>query len=351
MLGITITSFCILDYLTTKRVLRPIFLIVDFLVITTITVFLFGGFNSYGSTSFSEGLGIYSANLNSFWNPMGRSSFFKALPHYTPGQYEGFCYLGAGCILLLFLGTCLWIKQVRFHNLKKNIALMFPLIFLIGTTLIIALSPIGSFNDVKLYELKIPYIIFYVWSIFRASGRFIVILGYILMFYGLYSIYRLVSYRTAIIIVLFCLFIQLYDIKGMLLSYRYHYNTKTSYTSPLVPQNLWNEIAMDKKIKYICIVNWLNENNYYDIAFWGIRNNKMLGSFAVAHPDSSLLLKNVKQHLQAPQEDEVFIFQKNSEIPFFNPKLHYYDANDYLIGYINRIDNINEIHVRTQIIK
>ena len=44
-------------------------------------------------------------NLNALWNSMGYGALWPEFPLALEGQYEGFCYLGLGWILLVGLAA------------------------------------------------------------------------------------------------------------------------------------------------------------------------------------------------------------------------------------------------------
>ena len=150
-------------------------------LLSTLSVFyLFGGF--YGNISGeTDGLGAYSANLNSLFNPIDYSRIIKEFP-LIDCQYEGLSYIGIMAIIMLLPGLAYIAGNYRrLWEQHKNY-----IISVLATSImlwIIALSPKVTFGDHVLYEIPLPKPLYDAWSIFRASGRFLwpVMYGVILL--------------------------------------------------------------------------------------------------------------------------------------------------------------------------
>ena len=119
-----------------------------------------------------KGFVVYSMNLLSpFW-PQRSGLFGADLPiiDATGGQYEGFCYLGAGSLLLLLAAL------PRIGRLRRWPGLV---IVLAGLTLI-ALSSRVYLGQIKLLDLGVkPWED--IFAVFRASGRAFWPVGYALV--------------------------------------------------------------------------------------------------------------------------------------------------------------------------
>lgn len=100
MNGIILLSVCLMDILQHKRFKRSLCSLAVYLLSACFILTILGAFSS-GVPTEEAGLGVHSSNLNTLFNPQGWSCIYKDLPLYGTGQFEGFGYLGAGCILLL----------------------------------------------------------------------------------------------------------------------------------------------------------------------------------------------------------------------------------------------------------
>ncbi len=141
-----------------------------YLAVTVSVFYLFGGF--YGGISgVSDGLGSYSANLNSLFNPIDYSRIIKEFP-LIECQYEGLSYIGIMAMIMLIPAIgYIYIKRKELWKNHRNF-----IISVIVTSLIlwvVALSPKVTFNSHILFEIPVSGFIYDAWSAFRASGRFL----------------------------------------------------------------------------------------------------------------------------------------------------------------------------------
>jgi hypothetical protein len=140
------------------------------------------------------GFGFYSMNLLSPVVPQMSGVFGPSARMIvgTPGQYEGFAYLGAGVLLLLcanarYLGS--WIV----HNWRAHAALASVLLGFF----LFALSHKVYAGTQLLLEVPLPGWITYALGTFRGSGRFFWPVGYALIASAVLSTCRNYSPRHA----------------------------------------------------------------------------------------------------------------------------------------------------------
>ena len=175
---------------------------------STIGVFyLFGGF--YGRISgASDGLGSYSANLNSLFNPIDYSRIIKEFP-LIECQYEGLSYIGIMALILLLPAAAAIARN--FTSLWKSHRNYIISVIAISVVLwIVALSPKVSFGSQVLFEIPLPDPVFYAWSLFRASGRFLWPVMYASILIILYFSEKEIRSYYVQILVLGCL-LQLFE--------------------------------------------------------------------------------------------------------------------------------------------
>lgn len=141
-----------------------------YLAATVLTFYLFGGF--YGGISgVSDGLGSYSANLNSLFNPIDYSRIIKELP-LIDCQYEGLSYIGIAAVIFELPALIGITKNLRLLWSKRRNEIISGIVTS-AALWVIALSPIVTFGSIVLFEIPVPDFIYDVWSLFRASGRFL----------------------------------------------------------------------------------------------------------------------------------------------------------------------------------
>ncbi len=170
--------------------------------------YLIGYFHIKGI--YDSGFGIYSSNLNSFFNPLTTNASQFINPLFTPSdKFEGFGYLGLGILILtipLFFQRNYNIKQ--FFD-KKYFYLNFSVFLLF----LFSLLPIIKFFDFTIFAIKFPEFILNIFGTFRSNGRYIWPMCYLIVLYVLLKwVLSNRSLSKKIIILSILLFIQLWDI-------------------------------------------------------------------------------------------------------------------------------------------
>lgn len=183
----------------------------------------------------ASGLGNFSFNLNGFWNPNGYSVIFSALPLYHADQHEGLAYLGLGVMLLcvfsaFFLAYGVFIRKkntgVPVEKARRGAIVPIVWAMLALICLVLAVSPEVTFNDKLLFSLPTPDIVEKVWSIYRASGRFVWPVIYIIILLALSILLRAAGKKTAIGILAACIALQLYDFSAVIHTRNFTYGQK-----------------------------------------------------------------------------------------------------------------------------
>jgi hypothetical protein len=214
-----------------------------------------------------KGLGTYSANLNALYNPQQGiwSAFIKPIPNpISVDLMEGFNYLGAGMILLVFMALfCLLFtdKPVKNNLFINNIGL----IIIIVVLTLISLSNIVSFNDKQLFTYTLPPIFMKWWNIVRSTGRMLWPVYYLIFIYAITLVASVFNNSQKIVIVLFAvLLIQYADIQPALNSFRATFSDPQG-TPSLLTSSFWNDAAKNYNTVMILPLDnsdWLREGEY-----------------------------------------------------------------------------------------
>jgi uncharacterized protein DUF6311 len=170
-----------------------------------------------------DSFNMYSFNLNSFYNSYGH--FSKFLPDYgfvNDKQYEGFAYLGIGMIIIVVIAIasviikCLKSKKEIISKTRK-----FALLLLLCLSLFLfAITNEVTFGTKTLVQLPLPGLIEKLGFIFRASGRFVWPLYYVIVIFSLlvFSEFKINKYIKIGLLTLL-MGIQIYDTQ-YLISFR-----------------------------------------------------------------------------------------------------------------------------------
>lgn len=342
---------CINDFLLKEKGYKVILELLIPIMTILMTLFLYGGF--YGSTALAgEGLGAYSSNLNAFFDPQGYSLFLNDLAHGT-GQNEGFGYLGLGIILICIISIV--IKVLKKHHLEKIDRVQVRLLaFAFVIFVVVAVSPVVMLGENVLFSYSLPAIIIQIWSIFRASGRFIWGACYILMFYCIIFFFDFFKDRKKCSVGFGVLLvaIQVLDLSPSLkqihVTEKYQRYVEHDFA---VDETVWNQLLTE--YKYI-IFQPYDVFDYYnggaDLAYFALSHRDKLSTFYLARNDVVELEafnEEIASELQAQnsREDVVYVFAKdNSELSSYN--LNYYDVDNWIIGLSKPEENLVELVVQ-----
>lgn len=339
MCGVILLGFMLVDFVKGHKKWKALLPLASYIGMAAAVIFVLGGFSS-GMESGNDGVGYYSFNLNGFYNPHGWSRYLKDMP-YTDSQYEGFGYLGLGLLALLLLACALWLggRSIRKKTNKaggwmKEHCEELAYLLIAVLTLILAASNIVMYNDKVLYELPVPELIYKAWSVFRATGRLIWPVVYLLVMGAVCMDGRALSRRTKGILLTLCLLLQFADIRGMLETKNSIYNKKEVYQS-LLPSEAWQTIARETEVKNICFVSDVVNGD-----------RKLLFSFGDYASDYGLTLSNFyfarsigekeqqarENMLAALPPDTLFIFFKNEGMKCLAYNMNYYEIDGVVAG-------------------
>lgn len=247
--------------------------LIPYLASTVCTFYLFGGF--YGNISgASDGLGSYSANLNSLFNPIDYSKIIKEFP-LIDCQYEGLSYIGIMALILLIPAAFNIIRD--FGSIwSGHRSLVISIITVSVILWVIALSPRVTFGSIVLFEIPVKGFIYDAWSMFRASGRFLWPVMYAVILMALYySRFEIRDYYVHILVI-GCL-LQIYEFSGKTLSISEEYEKPVSadFEADLLDLYDWDGI---RHLQFM--------HDYYFGEFYGDKiRDQMIGftEFALRH--------------------------------------------------------------------
>ena len=333
MCGIILVGFCLLDILKRKTVKRSAALIGIYIVFAAVSTVLLGGFSSPLSAD-AFGLGLSSFNLNSFTNPKGWSLILQTKPVYDYFQYEGFAYLGVGCILLCFAALILFfgsgrVKEIWAGHWKTAAALLTVMIISIA----FAASPVITFGDRVLLEIHVPQLVWKAWSIFRASGRIVWCAVYVLMLCSCIMVCRLANRRTAGILFAAVLAVQAADLSPALLQIHRNIARDFVYESPLADTEFWDYVGESEDIRHIVYESSLSGFYMYGFTDWAAGHGKTVNNFYFARQQrSEVYMRNKETALNTLPEDTLIIFSGEKRENYRDYDMFCYEADGVVVG-------------------
>ena len=207
------------------------------------------------------GFGNYSFNIAGFFDSQATNTgldwslFFNDIKN-TKGQYEGFSYLGLGGI---FLFLALLINFFKTKNKSEHVKLSYILICLI--CFILSISNNIYLGAHLIFEYPLPTPIYGLLSIIRSSGRFIWPVYYLILIFGIISIFKIFTdKKKSLIAIFFILIIQIIDISPALKNY-INSNVFNKVEINNSNQIFWEDV--DKNFKIIRTTYYKNTSNIF----------------------------------------------------------------------------------------
>ncbi len=310
--------------------------------------FIIGYFEN-GNSSYSGSdlnvYGLYSFNLNAFFDSMGYfSKFLPDLNNVAVQQYEGFAYLGLGVILLLLIDSFHFLK-LYFTKKKSTISFdkYFYLFIIIFVLSLFAISNKISFGDNILIEIPIPNIIKKVGVTFRAIGRFIWPFYYFLLIFSLVYFAKIKWKKSIkITILVLLLIIQIFDISPLILT-RTHENKP--FTTKYLDEKKWDNLIsqFDAIITYPPFeTNLISQSDYQDFLYIGSKYNIPVSTGYVArnYPEiDNKFVDSLRQNIINNSLNKNFLYITTAKYlddfgtPISKKSVNILQLDDYIIIY------------------
>ncbi|MDY6868939.1 MAG: DUF6311 domain-containing protein, partial [Chloroflexota bacterium] len=259
------------------------------------------------------GYGHYSWNMNGFINPHGASSILRGMKLGTDGQYEGFSYLGLGIILLSLLGFSLYTQK----DFKK-LHLTFIVPFVISSMLysLIAITNKGFLNERLIWDFALSDKLLSYLSVFRASGRFIWPVFYLICIFSIAAIIR--NTKRPIFFILLAIAIQIIDIQPLYtISGLDHF---VRYEDPLSSQ-FWQSTSEHNKNILIYPANGSAMDIYGPLAGYAEKNNLTLNWGYFARSNKAAMEEYAEEQVKKLEEgkgnsETLYIFYNDQGYQF-----------------------------------
>lgn len=329
-----------------KKVILHILPIATYVIAVLLMTWILGGFSS-SADSGASGLGACNLNLNAFFNPRGYSVFFDNL-NDMEGQHEGFAYLGFGLIILIGISVIYSFINKRWIRIFKAENIILASICLVS--IIFSIANVYMWGDKVLFTISLPEKIEEIWSVFRATGRYVWITWYVVAFGSIkvVSDMKLVKLRKnsiGSIVLIMCVILQLTDMSKVL------YGKHQTYTNDVVyeyaEEEFWESIMEYRDFKHICISYWIHE--IPDYMEWGAIASKYdlsITQFYFARNIDGMLdgLDELSRGEAQPDTIYVFLPEQENVLEENQHKVKYYNVDKYIIGisWLDEAGNVND---------
>lgn len=346
MIMVFMFGFCLQDLFENRGWKEDLIFASVAVTLDLVILYAVGAFSKSGSMV-GGGLGAYSANINSLINPMNYVTLMPSLP-IRDGQGEGFGYLGLGVILLSFcaFGICMvygyWKAKKSDHTERKmkgprSAAFGYSVVVVIFILLILAWSPEIVCGTRIIFRIPYPSIVFKALSVFRASGRFIWCVGYMIMFWCIMTFCRHFSGKMACICLGCVLIVQIVDLHWIIQSKQNHYSE--SLPAVTMYSDEWELLAEGKKHLIIFPYDTVQEERgsaaSYELADFAVNHGMTINYFPEARSDEERLTENAavfKSNLLKGIEGDENLYILDTDERAEELGLTLYMVNGYRVG-------------------
>ena len=235
---------------------RNLFRILPSFLSTTVAVlfvaYLAGYFVVRPNSDYGPRFGIFRWNLASPGNPDGWSVFLQGIIN-REGNGEGFSYLGAGVLLLLVSSTLISFQKlpdiISILQRNKSLAIVSGLLAVLAASHEVA---IANFR----FSIPLPESVVDFLSIFRASGRLIWIVIYLMIIFLIHQLQRHLNLKWFLGIMLCAAIFQIIDTSD---GWRDLFNRDSKPRTVLINQSpIWSQLR-----KHYSTIRVVPESNEY----------------------------------------------------------------------------------------
>ena len=254
-----------------QHIFKNLFGVLGTLLVTLLAV----GYSRNSSSSDDSGLGLFRANLLTFFDSSGWSRILPDLPQ-TYGDYEGFAFLGIATFLFGIPLIISFLNSKKRREMQTYIQDFAPIIIASILLFVFSLSTDIALGAREIFDFNYPSALEDVAASFRSTGRFAWPLAYLLIFITYILFFRIYNYKFLKFLAVIILFVQLFDSYPKITSNK-HVKFSMQYKSPLTSP-FWNEISeCYTAIHQLPAV--LNSRYHYDFAKASAKNS--LGIFPI----------------------------------------------------------------------
>lgn len=229
-----------------------------------LTIGLIGGF-TVSSRFVFDAYGIYRLNLLAPFNAANQWSYFLPAYDFRLSEWEGSAYLGTGILILLPIAMVFSWRWGSQKNFDEHRYYLTPLMVVSGLFLVYAVTNRPAIGVVDLFNLPLPQWLRDIGNTFRASGRFVWPIIYLIYLWVLVVIARHLRARMAIILCSVMLLVQIVEstkvFKSLHNQYAQTINWQTPFRSPLwqsLAQNYRNVRIVQPFFDFTQDKDWLN---------------------------------------------------------------------------------------------
>lgn len=339
--GVCLLGWLLIDIFETKSIKNSLVVFALYCACGLLTLCGWGcfGLSTTNLSMAANSLDKYTANLNTFLNPLGGwSTVLEDLPTYTSGQYEGFAYLGLGMLILVIFAVGIRIYQmVRQRSMNLHMSRIVPWVVVLIISTFIALGPAASIGDKALYHIALPEFVSKIWGMFYACGRFIWIPMFLIMIFACCTYRHVRHKRLYTLFLCLCIAIQVFDFSSPYAKLHAVYvadRTWENDTAETITDILGEQISKYKHVVLVSRELFYSNDALMDFARFALDEDMTVNFFLVSrYPRENAYGYTMRNIMNEISDDTIYVFAaQDTENIFLDSLFQYPVGQEYVIG-------------------
>lgn len=301
---------------------------------TLFVMYVWGYF--YGDHNYDGGgFGVYNSNLNALLNSQG-SSYIGELIGITgyDAVLESYAYLGFGIIIMCIISLYDLFATSAENRYKR---FFWPTIVVVAVFCAVSVIPVIRFGPYTLLDIVFPENIVKLFGIFRANGRFMWPVVYLIIVGVLVHIFN--RHKSKYIIVVMCLGLQIIDLSPVypVIVGKMHALGSAEY---LLKDARWDKLTHKSEIFFMYDpVGGAPLTITMPIGKYAADNNMIMNDFYTSKKDSSAISKDrIAEQSNIffdgnPSDERIYVFYNLPlEYLLYDVGLNIYELDGIYIG-------------------
>ena len=260
---------------------------------------------------------------------MGTSIIVPAL-YSANGQREGYSYLGIGQIMLLLIALIGMIVKYR-YILRRHTNMIISLACIAVLCAIFAASNKVTLGERILYNIPLHGFLYRFWATFRATGRVIWPLYYMLILLAVAGCAWSWPPRCTIGILSIVLIFQFYELQPL-----YSRNQDDCSYASRLQEEKWESLIRDSEFEHLVLIgNEFAQRSLdsieYELGYLAVKNHMTMNRFWMVHGLYDEYYPEAKKAILEHEKGCLYVFTNAMECVNY-PEMSYYELDGYTIG-------------------
>ena len=333
MVYLFVVAFYLPEIISKKTWYKGLLKIIIPVVVTLFVMYAWGYF--YGDHNYNGGgFGVFNSNLNVLLNSQG-NSFLGELMGMTgyDAIWESYAYLGFGIIVMCIISIYDLFVTPSDRQTKR---IFWPTVVVVTVFCVASVIPSVKFGAYTLLDIDFPENLLELFGTFRANGRFMWPVMYLILVAVLVHIFN--RYKRKYFIVVFCLALQIIDLSTVYTGIVSRMDALES-AEYLLKDSRWNDLSYKSEIFFMYDpVGGGPTSLTMPIGKYAADNNMIMNDFYTSRKDTTAISQDrIEEQSRIfdgnPSDDRIYVFYDLPlEYLLYDIGLNIYELDGIYIG-------------------